>query len=310
MCRTRDGQHTSGTNRSRMPRALPLASQSGLIYGTAPFIGIDSESRVLEQIVQKFRGVVLCSWSSRSAPCSCCSSAAPRPRAAAPKARRRPPRSWAEASRAANTVRVPLAGGENYPAEMAKQYKFARWCCTAWSSAICWRAKHAKLGFDISEDDVMQKVAEDGLIHLSMSVDAGPYLPPSGPQHFNFDDSKGKFSKENLRNFIQYRLRRSVASSRASRCEETLAQHMRDAGERAVTVSPGEAVGRLRAREGERQAQVRALLAARTTATRSQPTEPTSARSWPRTAKTSTPSTSATSTATPASRSKCARATS
>jgi peptidyl-prolyl cis-trans isomerase D len=76
---------------------------------------------------------------------------------------------------------------------------------------------------------------------MSMSVDAGPYLPPSGPQHFNFEDSKGQFSKDNLRNFIQYRLRRSVRDFARDQMLETEAQHMRDAVSAAVSVSEAEA---------------------------------------------------------------------
>jgi peptidyl-prolyl cis-trans isomerase D len=133
-----------------------------------------------------------------------------------------------------------LAGGENYPDEMAKQYKLREMVMYGLiERSLLVREAH-RLGYQISEDEVLQKIAEDGVVHLSMSVDAGPYLPPSGPQRFSFEDSKGKFSKENLRNFIQYRLRRSVGEFTRDQIEETLAQRMRDAVAASIAVSPGE----------------------------------------------------------------------
>jgi len=75
---------------------------------------------------------------------------------------------------------------------------------------------------------------------MSMSVDAGPYLPPAGPRRFDFKDQNGKFNKDNLRKFIQYRLRRSVEEFANEQSDETLAQHMRDVVTAEVTLSPDE----------------------------------------------------------------------
>ena len=133
-----------------------------------------------------------------------------------------------------------LAGGENYPDEVARQYKLQEMVLYGLIERDLLAQKARELGFDIGEDDVMQKVAEDGIVHLSMSIDAGPYLPPSGPQHFSFKDSNGKFSKDNLRNFIQYRLHRSVREFAHDQVVESLAQRMRDTVTATVSVGPGE----------------------------------------------------------------------
>ncbi|MDH5674360.1 MAG: peptidylprolyl isomerase [Myxococcales bacterium] len=133
-----------------------------------------------------------------------------------------------------------LAGGENFPAEMAKQYKLEDMVLYGLIERSLLAREARALGFDVSEREVLERVAEDGVIHLSMSVEAGPYLPPSGPLRFNFDDSDGKFSKENLKNFIQYRLRRSVREFGRSQIEETLAQRMRETAVAGVTIGKGE----------------------------------------------------------------------
>jgi peptidyl-prolyl cis-trans isomerase D len=123
---------------------------------------------------------------------------------------------------------------------MAKQYKLREMVMYGLIERELLARQARTLGYQVSENEVLQKMAEDGVVHLSMSVDAGPYLPPSGPQRFSFEDSKGKFNKDNLRNFIQYRLRRSVGEFTRDQIEETLAQRMRDAVTASVSVSPGE----------------------------------------------------------------------
>jgi peptidyl-prolyl cis-trans isomerase D len=87
---------------------------------------------------------------------------------------------------------------------------------------------------------VMHKVAEDGLVHSSISVNAGPYLPPSGPRRYDFKDQTGKFNKDNLKKFIQYRLRRSIEEFANEQTDETLAQDVRDLVTSQVTVSAHE----------------------------------------------------------------------
>jgi peptidyl-prolyl cis-trans isomerase D len=99
--------------------------------------------------------------------------------------------------------------------------------------------KAREIGYTISEDEVMARVAEEGIVYLSMSVDASPNLP-SGPQKVSFKDKDGKFSKENLRRFIQNRLRRSIREFTEGQVEETLAERMRETIAASVSVADNE----------------------------------------------------------------------
>jgi len=133
-----------------------------------------------------------------------------------------------------------LAGGDNYPPEMVKQYKLDEMVLHGLVERILLAREARELGFSAAPDDVMHKVAEDGIVHTSMSVNAGPYLPPSGPRRYDFKDQKGKFNKDNLKKFIQYRLRRSIEEFAHEQADETLAQDMRDLVTSQVVVSQDE----------------------------------------------------------------------
>lgn len=134
-----------------------------------------------------------------------------------------------------------LVGGDNYPPEMVKQYKLDEMVLQGLVERSLLAREARQVGFSASPDDVMHKVAEDGLVHTSMSVNAGPYLPPSGPRRYDFKDQKGKFNKDNLKKFIQYRLRRSVEEFANEQADETLAQNMRELVTSQVMISKAEA---------------------------------------------------------------------
>jgi peptidyl-prolyl cis-trans isomerase D len=133
-----------------------------------------------------------------------------------------------------------LAGGDSYPPEFVKQYKLDEMVLRGLVERSLLARQARELGLHADPDDVMHRVAEDGLVHTSISVDAGPYLPPSGPRRFDFKDDKGKFNKDNLKKFIQYRLRRSIEEFAHEQADETLAQNMRDLVSAQVAVSPNE----------------------------------------------------------------------
>jgi peptidyl-prolyl cis-trans isomerase D len=196
---------------------------------------------VLEQIVQKFRGVVLLFVVATLSLVFMVQFGGPQAKGCSGGGARLAASVYGHGiSQQELQSAIALAGGENYPEEMAKQYKLKDMVLYGLIERDLLAREAQKLGFGAKEGDVLQKMAEDGTVHLSMSVDAGPYLPPSGPQRFSFEDSKGKFSKENLRNFIQYRLRRSVREFSRDQMQETLAQHMRDLVAASVSVGPGE----------------------------------------------------------------------
>jgi peptidyl-prolyl cis-trans isomerase D len=198
---------------------------------------------VLEQIVQKFRGIVLFGvvfllsgvfvLQFGGPQAEGCGSGGAGPSSAA--------KVYGDTiSRGEFRAAYVLAGGENYPAELAKQNKLEEMILYGLIERDLLAREAKKLGYYITEDEVLAKVASDGIIHLSVSVDAGPYLPPSGPQRFDFSDTDGTFNKDNLKNFIQYRLRRSIADFTQSQVRETLAQRMREAVVANITVGPGE----------------------------------------------------------------------
>jgi len=199
-------------------------------------------TRVLEQIVQKFRGVVLLLVIASLSAVFVIQFGGPQAQGCSGGATSAAAKVYGDTiTRAEYQSAHTLAGGENYPAELAKQHKLDEMVLYGLIERDLLAREASELGYAVSEDEVLARIAEDGVIHLSMSIDAGPYLPPSGPQRFSFENSKGQFSKENLKSFVQYRLRRSIREFTRSQAQETLAQRMRDLVTASVVVSPGEA---------------------------------------------------------------------
>ena len=108
------------------------------------------------------------------------------------------------------SARMLATGGNELPPEVSKQYKIDQNVLYGLIERDLLVREAKRLGYDVSEENVLQRIADDGVLYVSMSIDAGPYLPPSGPLRYSFKDKKGGFNKENLENFIQYRLRRSA----------------------------------------------------------------------------------------------------
>lgn len=143
-------------------------------------------------------------------------------------------------TRAEYNAAYTLAGGEGYSNDRAREQQLEKMVLNGLIERDLLARQAREIGFDVESEKVLERAAEDGVLHLSMSVEAGPMLPRSGPQRFDFSDKDGKFSKENLKNFIQYRLRRSMLEFTRSQVEETLAQKMRDTVTANVAVAPGE----------------------------------------------------------------------
>lgn len=132
-----------------------------------------------------------------------------------------------------------LAGVDRIPAQQVKQFGLKSHVFNGLIERSLLAHKAKEVGFSIDEDEVLQTVAEDGTIYLSMSVDAPPFIR-SGARRFDFSDKDGNFNMDNLRRFIQYQLRRSVKEFSHAQIEETLAQRMRDALTASVQVGPEE----------------------------------------------------------------------
>lgn len=96
-----------------------------------------------------------------------------------------------------------------------------------------------RLGYSVTEEDVMRALAEDGKMRVSLGVDA-PY--PGGELDVSAQvrDRDDKFDLERARNFIQHDLRRSVGEFTQAQIEEALADRMRQTVLAGVEVSETE----------------------------------------------------------------------
>ncbi len=96
-----------------------------------------------------------------------------------------------------------------------------------------------KVGFDISQDEVMTRFVNDGIILLSLGVGAPPMLP-QGEIPVSFTDKEGAFNKELAERYIQNGLRRSVGEFAEAQVDEHLAAQMRKLLASSVNVSDAE----------------------------------------------------------------------
>jgi peptidyl-prolyl cis-trans isomerase D len=132
-----------------------------------------------------------------------------------------------------------LAGGTRYGTQAARDMKLKELVLSGLIERDLLAREADQLGFAVSEDDVMIKLAEDGLVYVSAPVGAPPELP-HGALPVSFEDEKGEFSAENARRFIQNRLGRSIQDFAQSQIRETLATRMREVVGASVVVSPAE----------------------------------------------------------------------
>jgi len=132
-----------------------------------------------------------------------------------------------------------LANGERYPTELARQNRLKELILDGLVERTLLAREARNMGFRATEDDVMRRLADEGIVYLSRSVDA-PASFPGGRMPIDFKDEDGKFDIENARRFIQNGLRRSVQEFALSQVEETLAERMRETIVASVTISPEE----------------------------------------------------------------------
>lgn len=132
-----------------------------------------------------------------------------------------------------------LANGPRYGTQAARDMKLKELILSGLIERDLLARQAEELGFQVSEDDVMIKLAEDGVLYVSAPVGAPPELP-SGALPINFEDDKGEFSADNARRFIQNRLGRSIQDFAQSQIRETLAARMREVVGASVVVSPAE----------------------------------------------------------------------
>ncbi len=97
-----------------------------------------------------------------------------------------------------------------------------------------------ELGFRVSEDDVMKRLASRGTVLFSLGQSAPASYRQLGEIPIDVKDANGEFDPERAKQFIQNYLRRSVGEFAEAQIEETLAKRMRETIQATVVVSPQE----------------------------------------------------------------------
>jgi peptidyl-prolyl cis-trans isomerase D len=96
-----------------------------------------------------------------------------------------------------------------------------------------------KLGFEVTQDEVMSRFVNEGVILLSLGVGA-PSMLPQGEVPISFKDKEGAFNKDLAERYIQNGLRRSVGEFADAQVDEYLAAQMRELVASSVNVSEAE----------------------------------------------------------------------
>jgi peptidyl-prolyl cis-trans isomerase D len=132
-----------------------------------------------------------------------------------------------------------LANGPRYGAEQAREMRLKELVLTGLIERDLLAREARDVGFVASEDDVMVRLAEEGILYVSAPAGA-PYSMPAGPMPINLTDESGAFSAEIARRFIQNRLGRTIEEFAEAQMKETLAERMREVVTGSVAVSPSE----------------------------------------------------------------------
>jgi peptidyl-prolyl cis-trans isomerase D len=132
-----------------------------------------------------------------------------------------------------------MANGTRYNTQAAREMRLKELILQGLIERNLLAREAEKVGYKVTQDDVMMRLAQDGVLYVSAPVGA-PSSIPSGPVPLSFADDKGEFNLENARRFIQNRLGRTIEEFAKSQIRETLAERMRETVSAAVVVSPSE----------------------------------------------------------------------
>jgi len=133
-----------------------------------------------------------------------------------------------------------LANGTRYSTETAREMKLKELVLEGLIERDLLAREAREVGFNITKDDVMVRLAEEGSLYVSAPVGAPSSSMPSGAMPVSFEDKDGNFDPENVRRFIQNRLGRTVEEFANSQIQETLAQRMRETVAASVALAPNE----------------------------------------------------------------------
>ncbi|HEX6240330.1 MAG TPA: peptidylprolyl isomerase [Polyangiales bacterium] len=132
-----------------------------------------------------------------------------------------------------------MANGTRYTTQAAREMRLKELILQGLIERNLLAREAEKVGYKVTQDDVMLRLAQDGVLYVSAPIGA-PSSIPNGPVPLSFADEKGEFNLENARRFIQNRLGRTIEEFAKSQIRETLAERMRETISAAVTISPNE----------------------------------------------------------------------
>lgn len=130
-----------------------------------------------------------------------------------------------------------LANEARYSTAVAKQMQFKEKVLQGLIERNLLAREAKRLGFAVSEEEVMERLAKDALIYVSGPV-GGNNVANTGSVEVPVRDEDGNFEAQSARRFIQNRLGRSVQEFSVSQIQETLAQRMRETYAASVQISP------------------------------------------------------------------------
>lgn len=133
-----------------------------------------------------------------------------------------------------------LLARDRFPSDLARQYQMERMVLDGLVEERLLAREAQKLGYAVTEDEVIDNLVANGIVYVAMSVDANAVLPPAGPRRYKFTDDDDNFSQDNLKGFINNALRRSVRDFAQSQTTATLAQRMRETLLANVSIGDGE----------------------------------------------------------------------
>jgi peptidyl-prolyl cis-trans isomerase D len=137
-----------------------------------------------------------------------------------------------------------MAGFDQVDPEAAETYGLREIVLDGLVERVLLAREARRIGFAVSEDEVMRRLAEEGTAYLSLGIRMPDFLRqqtgPSGERFLPVKDEDGRFDKDAAKRFIQYRLRRSVAEFADSQVQEALAHRMRELMLSTATVGPEE----------------------------------------------------------------------
>ncbi len=127
---------------------------------------------------------------------------------------------------------------DRVPAELRRELGLDQLLVDALIERELFAAEARKVGFEVSEDKIMQRLAQRGEALMSAASTAPPYLGlRNGPVPVPVRDADGNFDIEAAKRHIQYGQQRSIKEFSREQIAETLALNMRELVRQSAAVA-------------------------------------------------------------------------